>query len=114
MTRFLKMDDGQFGTKIGKHMRDYGRDPSKERDRDWLRGYILDIYTNPTEIRDGTFAGQGEMQDTGSHARGPVWFYAKGSDVVVVDKDDNFVTILKDATTSNPSFLSATVLPGRP
>ena len=58
--------------------------------------HILDTYLNATEFRDGTFSGQGPVTESGANARGPVWFYAKGRDVVVTDKSDNFVTILKD------------------
>jgi len=114
MVRSLKIDNHQFGTKVGKHLRDFGRDPGKPENRVWIKGYIEDIYLNPTEIRDGTFAGQGDLLPDGSHARGPVWFYAQGSDVIVVDKNDTFVTILKNGTTLNTSYLNATVLAGRP
>jgi hypothetical protein len=40
---------------------------------------------------------------SGANARGPVWFYAKGTDVVVTDKSDNFVTILKNGTRMSSS-----------
>jgi len=43
-----------------------------------------------------------------------VWFYAKGKDVVVTDKEDNFVTILKDGTIDSTSYKSATRLTYRP
>ena len=76
--------------------------------------YILDIYENAVEFRDGSFSGQGPVTQSGANARGPVWFYAKGADVVVTDKADNFVTILKDGVNMNTSFRVATILPGRP
>ena len=95
-------------------MQDFDRDPSNSADRQWLMDHILDVYTNATEFRDGTFSGQGSALPGGSNARGPVWFYAKGDDVVVTDRNDNFVTILKDGATNNTSFRTARVLPNRP
>jgi hypothetical protein len=111
--RPLKIDQEQFGAKVGRHMLDFGRDPAKASDRKWLMDHIRDIYTNAMEFRDGTFSGQGASTALG-HMRGPVWFYAKGRDVVVTDKSDNFVTILKDGTSINTSFRLAKILPRRP
>jgi filamentous hemagglutinin len=112
-TRPLKIDKAQFGAKVGRHIFDFGKNPKILADRDWLMRHILDIYMNPTEIRDGTFSGQGTITSLGN-VRGPVWFYAKGRDVVVTDKSDNFVTILKDGVLNNTSFRLAKVLSGRP
>ena len=114
MIRTLKISPTQFGAKVGRHMLEYGRDPGKQDDRRWLEDHIRDIHTNATEVREGTFSGQGDVTPSGANARGPVWFYAKGKDVVVTDKGDNFVTILKDGTVRNRSFLLASVLPRRP
>jgi len=114
MIRPLKVDPTQFGAKVGRHMREFGRNPGNKNDRKWLEDHIQDIYTNAEEFRDGTFSGQGEVTESGANARGPVWFYAKGKDVVVTDKDDNFVTILKDGTIDNASYKSATRLARRP
>ena len=75
--------------------------------------YILDIYQNAAQFRDGTFSGQGGITPSGAHARGPVWFYAKGADVVITDKADNFITLLKGGVNST-SFLRAAILPRRP
>jgi filamentous hemagglutinin len=114
MIRPLKIDQVQFGAKVGRHMLDFGRQPGNPADRKWLMDHILDIYANAVEFRDGTFSGQGIVLPSGTSARGPVWFYAKGTDVVVTDKSDNFVTILKGGTTMNTSFGKARILPGRP
>ena len=114
MIRPLKIDATQFGAKVGRHMLDFGRNPGNADDRKWLEDYIHDVYTNATEFRDGTFSGQGAVTKSGANARGPVWFYAKDTDVVVTDKLDNFVTILKDGTLNNKSFMTAAVLPRRP
>jgi filamentous hemagglutinin len=113
MIRPLKIDQAQFGAKVGRHMLEFGRNPASQADRKWLTDYILEIYQNATEFRDGTFSGQGAATPLGN-IRGPVWFYAKGNDVVVADKSDNFVTILKDGVKGNTSFQRATILPRRP
>jgi hypothetical protein len=113
MARPLKIDQVQFGAKVGRHMLEFGRDPSKASDRKWLMDYILDIYTNALEFRDGTFSGQGTSTPLGN-LRGPVWFYSNGRDVIITDKADNFVTILKDGATTSTSFRLAKVLPRRP
>ena len=111
--RSLKIDQVQFGAKVGRHMLDFGRNPASAADRKWLMDHILDIYTNAAEFRDGTFSGQGASTSLG-HLRGPVWFYAKGGDVVITDRSDNFVTILKNGVTMSTSFRLAKALPGRP
>lgn len=113
MVRPLKINETQFGAKVGRHMLDYGRNPASASDRKWMREYIFDVYENATQFRDGTFSGQGAATPSGAHARGPVWFYAKGADVVITDRADNFVTLLKDGINST-SFIRATVLPRRP
>jgi filamentous hemagglutinin len=113
MIRSLKIDQVQFGAKVGRHMLDYGRNPSNAADRKWLMDLILDIHATPAEIREGTFSGQGDLTSAG-HLRGPVWFYAKGTNVVITDKGDNFVTILKDGTTMSTSYRLAHTLPRRP
>jgi filamentous hemagglutinin len=113
MTGPLQIDPVQFGAKVGRHMAEFGRDPKSASDRQWLTNHIHEIFNHPDEIRDGTFSGQGNVLPSGSHARGAVWFYAKGQDVVVTDKLGNFVTILKDGI-ANLSFLSATIVHIRP
>ena len=112
--RPLKIDQVQFGAKVGRHMLEFGRDPSNANDRRWLMNHIVDIYANAEEFRDGTFSGQGVVLPSGSNARGVVWFYAKGMDVVVTDKSDNFVTILKDGRKNSTSFRLAKILLSRP
>ena len=114
MVRPLRIDQVQFGAKVGRHMLDFGRNPANAKDRQWLMDHVFDIYNNATEFRDGTFSGQGPTLPGGSNARGSVWFYAKGTDVVITDKSDNFVTILKDGVTNNTSFRQARILPRRP
>ena len=107
MIRPLKIDNPQFGTKVGRHMLEFGRNPRNEADRQWLLAHIRQIYERPLQIREGTFSGQ---RLPGGHARGNVWFYADSRDVVVTDQQDNFVTILKDGVATNTSFKLARVL----
>jgi hypothetical protein len=38
--RLLKIDQVQFGAKVGRHMLDFGRDPAKASDRKWLMDHI--------------------------------------------------------------------------
>jgi len=94
-------------------MLDFQRDPSKPEDREWLLKYVQQIYGNPRQVREGTFSGQGAQLPSGANARGPVWFFERNSDVVIVDKSHNFVTILKNGV-DNASFKNAKVLPKRP
>ncbi|SRR6266478_1742602 len=114
MIRPLKIDSIQFGLKVGRHMLEFGRDPRNSVDREWLLAHIKNIYENPTQIREGTFSGQGEQLPHGSHARGPVWFYADPKDVVVTNRLDEFVTILKEGVLTSTSFRFAKILAGRP
>ena len=59
MVRPLKIDEAQFGAKVGRHMLEFGRKPGNAGDRKWLMDHILDIYTNAVEVRDGTFPVRG-------------------------------------------------------
>ncbi|HEX5113801.1 MAG TPA: hypothetical protein VFW65_01255 [Pseudonocardiaceae bacterium] len=98
----LKVDDSQFGTKIAKHARDYGLDPSDPADRAWMRGHIDDIADNPEQVKQGPWNpnGGGASDD---------YFFRKGDDVVVTKRDGTFVTILKGGI-NNGWFKGATVV----
>jgi filamentous hemagglutinin len=109
----LKIDQRQFGVKVGRHMLEFGRDPANPEHRKWLMDHITRIHSHPDSVRSGTFSGQGTQLAIGSHSRGPVLFYAKGSDVVITDPSGNFVTILKGGIGST-SFKTATLLPRKP
>lgn len=85
----LKVDDGQFGTKVGKHAKDYGLDPANAADRAWMRGHIEEIAEHPEEVRQGSWNPQGGGSTD-------YYFYRSGNDVVVTKNDGTFVTILKD------------------
>ena len=78
--------DKQRGKKFGKHCSDWGLDPSSPADRDKLEKIIEDIYNAPDEIRVGLFNGQPEE----------VEFRVKGNSCLIVKKNGEFVTVLKD------------------
>lgn len=86
--------DQQFGKKIGKHTKEYGLDPSKASDRIKMGRIIDDITINSDEVIEGLWRGQGEMVN-GKKKDGLVDFYIKDQDVVVVNKNKEFITILK-------------------
>lgn len=80
------IDSKQLGKKSNKHMRDYGLDVSSENDRKVFIDIINDIVVNKDKtIRNIKWRGQ---TDT-------LIAYVKGSDVVLVNKDNEFVTVLK-------------------
>lgn len=99
------MSSKQMGKKLGIHCRDYGKDPRKSEDREWVVRHIADILRNYDLKVPGVFRGQGDFIE-GSRNRkdGPVWFYIKGEDVVVVNgADEEFVTILKGGARKDES-----------
>lgn len=49
----LKVDGSQFGSKVGKHARDYGLDPANPADRAWIKEHIDDITRNAEEVKQG-------------------------------------------------------------
>jgi hypothetical protein len=87
-TNNLFIDDGQFGTKVGKHASDFGFDPKDPAAREQIRSIIEGIHANATDIRQGAYnpAGGGGSD---------YCFYLLGNDVVLTKADGTFVTILK-------------------
>ncbi len=78
--------DKQFGKKIGKHTKEYNLNPKNEEDRKEMGRIINDIIDNADEVVEGKWKGQ----------EGPILFYRKGEDLVLIRKnDDNFVSIFK-------------------
>lgn len=96
----LNTTSKQFGKKIGKHAADYGLDPAKEEDRKKLKHRIQEIASSPDCVIPGTWRGQGEMQADGKQQDGVVDYVIKDSDVIVA-KDGNFITIIKDGIHSS-------------
>ena len=79
------IDWKQFGKKVGKHAKDFGLDPSSDKDRQKILSIIYDIINNATEQRIGFGRGQEDE----------VVFYIKGDDVVITKKSGDFITIMK-------------------
>lgn len=77
--------DKQFGKKIGKHASDFGLNPRNTKDRKQMESIIDGIVKNHTEVRLGQWRGQPNA----------VLFYIKDTDVVLVSKEREFITILK-------------------
>ncbi len=96
----LNTTSKQFGKKIGKHAADYGLDPAREEDREKLKHRIQEIASSPDSVISGTWRGQGEMQADGKQQDGVVDYVIKDSDVIVA-KDGNFITIIKDGIHSS-------------
>ena len=77
--------DAQFGKKAGKHAREWGLDPSDAADRTRLEEIISDIIDEADSVDKGDWRGQPNS----------CTFYRKGSDLVIVNADDEFVTVMK-------------------
>lgn len=89
-TQFFASKEKQFGKKVGKHAKDYGLDPSKAKDREKFRGIIDDIMATAEQTKIGFWRGQKE----------DVLFYIKGEDVVITDKNNEFITLMKGGATN--------------
>ncbi len=82
----IVITEKQFGKKNREHAKDYGLDPGNEDDRIKLLNIIDDIIDNAEEV----VRGKWKCQD------GPVLFYRKGEDLVLVrEKDGNFISIFQ-------------------
>ncbi|TQI82464.1 VENN motif-containing pre-toxin protein [Serratia fonticola] len=105
----FSVTNAQLGKKLGKHVEDFGGNPSNAADRQRVLEIINDIGSNPDKVIAGKFAGQGAGAGA---SRGDVFFRIKGNDVVVTKPDGSFVTVLKDGVTNNTSVINA--LKGNP
>jgi len=79
----------QWGTKVGKHLNEWGLDFPQDRDK--LLSIVNGIVIEADRIVLGDFLGQGPGGD-----RGPALFFIKGNDVVITTLNGEFVTIMKD------------------
>ncbi|MBS5595165.1 MAG: hypothetical protein KHX08_07120 [Clostridiales bacterium] len=82
----FKIKNSQFGKKANAHMRDFGLHVKTPLDREFFKSKIWDIMVDHEDVVRGI------------HWRGQDGFltgYIKGEDVVLVNKDGEFVTILK-------------------
>ena len=87
----FKTSSKQLGKKIGKHVKDFGGNPSSSSDRRKLYKLIKDIGTKPDKVVQGKFRGQGPNGSIGKAE-----FRIKGNNVVVTKLDGSFITILKN------------------
>lgn len=82
----FKIKESQFGKKAKKHMKDFGLDVKKSSDRIIFERKIRNIVDNhDSMIRDIEWRGQTE----------PVIAYVKNNDVVLANKNNEFITIMK-------------------
>lgn len=81
----IKFTDEQFGTKIGKHAKEFGMDPSIEENRNWFKKYIKDIVKHAGERLYLEWKGQDEL----------VIAHIFRDDVVLEDANGCFITIMK-------------------
>lgn len=87
----FSIDAKQFGKKAGKHMKDYGLDVSSEEERQAFISIINKIVENHDRvIRNISWRGQKET----------VIAYIKGEDVVITNKMNEFITVLKGGATN--------------
>lgn len=89
--------DRQFGKKAGKHMREWGLDPSSAEDREKLLEQIKSIQQNPDEIR----LVKWEKGKASKQRDKEVRAYIKGDDVVLVRLNGEFITIMKGGRTNS-------------
>jgi filamentous hemagglutinin len=76
--KLMTINSKQLGKKLGRHVQDFGGDPSSAADRQSVVDKINDIANNPDKVVKGTFSGQGS-----NGTRGDVNFRIQGNDVVV-------------------------------
>lgn len=86
----LDTSSKQFGKKVGRHAEDYGLDPGSVIDRTKLKTIIAGIVSDYDQVRGGDWRGQDD----------DVLFFVKGYDVVIVNKNGKFVSILKGGVTN--------------
>ena len=79
------LTDKQFGKKAMEHCADWGLDPSSAEDREVLKDIIAGIIDGADSIDVGNWRGQPN----------PCTYYLRGEDLVIVNADDCFVTIMK-------------------
>jgi hypothetical protein len=95
----LRIDKGQFGTKWGRHARDYNLDPSDPKAREWFLRRIAEVREHPDDIRRGAW---------NPHRGGgyDYFFFRQGSDLLLTKGDGEFVTMFPGE--NNKWYLQAT------
>lgn len=90
----FSMDDAQFGSKWGKHSKDYNLNPGDPGARKWFKDRVHEVRNSHDEARTGAYnPGQGGSDD--------YWFYRKGDDLLITKGDGSFVTMFPLGTSGN-------------
>ena len=87
----INWDPKQLGKKFGKHAEDWGLDPANADDRARLKGIAQAITSGASERRRVTWRGYAK----------PLIAYRKGNDVVLLEENGDFVTILRGGINNN-------------
>lgn len=82
----ISINDKQFGKKAAKHMEEFNLNPSDYKDRNAFKRKIKSISDNPDDVIRGI--------DWRGY-KDPVVAYVSGDDVVLVTKNNEFITIMK-------------------
>lgn len=75
----------QLGKKLTKHAKDWGLSPGSSEDRSEFGRIVEGIIDSADEVSYGEWRGQ----------PGPCSFYRKGQDLVIVNANDEFVTVMR-------------------
>lgn len=89
--------DKQVGKKLGKHAGDWGLDPGSDKDRNKLLSIIRRIIDEADRVDFGIWRGQ----------IGPCAFYVKGNDLVLIDGNGKFASVMKGGV-NNKRYKSGT------
>jgi hypothetical protein len=84
MLQNVVIEDGQFGKKCAKHMREFELNPRSPDDREKYKSLIDSIVNFPDEIRVGDWWGT------------PSIYYRKVNDYAIVEKEGRFITMFRD------------------
>lgn len=79
------MTKRQFGKKLTKHAKDWGLNPAAQGDREEFEHIIEGIIDGADDVSRGEWRGQ----------PGPCRFYRRGEDLVIVNANDEFVTVMR-------------------
>ena len=89
--------DKQMGQKAGKHMTEWGLDPSRQGDRERFAEITRNIRENPDEIRRVEWL----HDPTTGRRTVEVNAYIKGNDVVLTDDNDVYISTMKGGANNN-------------
>ena len=85
--------DSRFGKKAGKHMREWGLDPSKEEDRESFQSLTRAIVREADEVREVPWEENPETKKRDK----PVWAFLKNNNAVLVKIENHeYITTMRD------------------